>query len=143
MTFLLNENINPILGAEPGAPVAAAAEVGHAPAAAAGPAPEETGGFNMFWMYGIWALVIVGFYFLTIRPQRKRDKQMREMQSAINVGDNVLTSSGMYGRIAEMGEDCFLIEFGTNRGVRIPVRKTDVIGIKTPQLTPTTAPKVE
>ena len=128
MLFLLNGELSPILGAEPGV-AAASAELGQAVA------DTETGAFNMFWMYGIWALVIVGFYFLTIRPQRKRDKQMKEMQSTLKVGENVLTSGGMYGRIADVGQDCFLIEFGTNRGVRIPIRKSDVLCIQTPTLT--------
>ena len=144
MIFLLNQELSPILGqpgAAPQAPVTA--EVGVAAPPAGAPPAEEAGGFNMIWMYGIWALVIVGFYFLTIRPQRNRDKQMREMQSAIKVGDNVVTTGGMFGRIAEVGEDCFVVEYGTNRGVRIPVRKTDVLGIKTPQLTPASAEKAD
>ena len=143
MLFLLNGELSPILG-QPGAapPAAVAAEVGTAAPPAEAPAGEQ-GGFNMFWMYGVWALVIVGFYFLTIRPQRKQAKQMKEMQSAIKIGDNVITTGGMFGRIAEIGEDCFLVEYGTNRGVRIPVRKSDVLGIRTPQLTPAPADKKE
>ena len=137
MFLLTNQGASPILGqpgtAVPAAPVAEGAAVAVAPVAAA---PADAGGFNMWWMYGIWGVVIVGFYFLTIRPQRKRDKETREMQSALKVGDNVVTSAGMYGRIAEVGEDCFLIEFGTNRGIRIPISKTNVLGLKTPQITP-------
>lgn len=135
--FLLNGELSPILGAESGAPVpAAAAEAGTAVApAGAAPGTAEVPGFNMWWMYGVWILVIVGFYFLTIRPQRKREKQMKEMQSGIGVGDNILTSGGLFGRVAEVGHDCFVVEFGTNRGVRVPIRKSDVLGVKTPQIT--------
>ena len=128
--FLLNGVLSPILGAGEGT----AAEVTQA-AAAPPPPAAEPGGFNMWWMYGIWALVIVGFYFLTIRPQRKRDKAMREMQAGLKVGDNVVTNGGMFGRIADIGEDCFVVEFGTNRGIRIPIRKGDVLGVQSPQLT--------
>jgi len=144
MLVLLNGDLSPILGADTGAAVAAVTEttgevVGQA---AAAPAPQGIGG--MFAEMGpfvwiIWGAVIVGFYFLTIRPQRKRDKQMKEMQATMKVGDNVVTSGGWYGKIADVGHDCFIVEFGTNRGVRIPVRKSDVLGIATPQITQTKA----
>lgn len=136
--FLLNGDPSPILGAEPGVAAPAAdttAETAVPAAQPAAAAPMADAGFNMWWMYGIWILVIAGFYFLTIRPQRKRDKQMKEMQSNISVGDNVLTNGGMYGRVADIGHDCFVVEFGTNRGVRIPIRKSDVLGIATPNIT--------
>ena len=140
---LLNGDLSPILGAEEGEIPAPEADVAAEPAAVTAvpvqqpvaAEPQETG-FNMWWMYGIWIVVIVGFYFLTIRPQRKRDKQMKEMQSSISVGDNVLTNGGMYGRVADVGHDCFIVEFGTNRGVRIPIRKSDVLGLGTPNITP-------
>ena len=141
--FILSAELNPVLGADQGAAavVAPATETGTAVAApAAAPAPAQEPGFNMWWMYGIWAAVIVGFYFLTIRPQRKRDKKMREMQSSLKVGDNVLCSNGFFGRIADVGDDCFVVEFGTNRGVRIPIRKTDVLGVQEPKLTKTPTP---
>ena len=144
MLFLLNEQLSPILGAEQGMPAVTdgAADVieGVQQAAAAAPPPQQnTGlfGFGGGWeIFLIWGGVIAVFYFLTIRPQRKRDKKMKEMQSSIKVGDNVLTSGGMYGRIADVGHDCFVVEFGTNRGVRIPIRKSDVLTIQTPQMTP-------
>ncbi|MDR2649422.1 MAG: preprotein translocase subunit YajC [Clostridiales bacterium] len=94
------------------------------------------GGFNSLVMILVWVAVIGIFYFFSIRPQSKRDKKLKEMQSAIKSGDNVLTTSGFYGKVADVGEDCFVIEFGTNRGVRVPVRKSDIIGIQTPKLSP-------
>jgi len=84
----------------------------------------------------IWGAVFVGMWFLLIRPQRKREKNMREMQSAITVGDNVVTNGGLFGKIADVGEDCFIVEFGTNRGVRVPILKSDVAAIRTPKMTP-------
>jgi preprotein translocase subunit YajC len=80
--------------------------------------------------------LFVAMYFFLIRPQRKRDKEQREMQQALRVGDKVLTSAGFYGKIVDVGTDSFIIEFGDNRGVRVPVRKTDVLGIKTPDMSP-------
>jgi len=95
-------------------------------------------GGNM-WVILIYAAIFVGAYFLLMRPQRKREKKMKELQSTIKTGDNVVTSGGFFGRVADIGEDCFIVEFGTNRGIRIPVQKSDVLGIRTPKTTP--APK--
>lgn len=92
----------------------------------------------------LYAVVIIGaMYLLLFRPQRKQAKEMKTMQSNIRPGDNVVTSSGLYGKVMDVGEDVFVIEFGTNRGIRIPVSKSDVVAIKSPKLTPPPAPPKE
>ena len=101
------------------------------------------GGLNSIAMIGVWVAIIVVFYFFSIRPQSKREKKLKEMQASIKTGDNVLTTSGLYGKVADVGEDCFIIEFGTNRGVRVPVRKSDIVGIHTPKISPSHASKPE
>jgi len=102
-------------------------------------ANEQQGGFG--WsMILIWGLVIVAMWFMLIRPQRKREKEMREMQQSLKVGDSVVTTSGFFGKILGIGTDAYLIEFGENRGLNVWVRKSDIAGIKTPA---TTAPKKE
>lgn len=80
-------------------------------------------------------LFFVIMWFLIIRPQRKREKQMAEMQNAIKIGDSVLLQSGEYGKIVDIINDLFIIEFGLNKSVRIPVRKSAVLGVQQPQLT--------
>ena len=92
-----------------------------------------SGGLSMILIY---ALLIGGMYFLLIRPQRKREKTMRELQASLQVGDDVVTSSGFFGNIVSIGENCFVVEFGSGKGVRIPVRKTDVVGKQSPYTTP-------
>ena len=84
----------------------------------------------------IWPVMLIAMYFLLFRPQRKRDKSMAEMQKSLQVGDNIITSGGFYGKVVEIGTDAHVIEFGSNRGVRVPVAKSDIVGIKTPVLTP-------
>jgi len=101
-----------------------------------------SGGFFSPMMILIWVGMFAAMYFFLFRPQRKRDKQMKEMQSALRVGDNVLTSGGIYGKIAGVGEDAFMVEFGENRGVRVWVRKSDVLGVKAPSTTPPPAEPV-
>jgi len=103
--------------------------------------PPEAGGGNMWIMLAYAAVLIVAMYFLMFRGPRKREKKMKEMQASIRTGDNVVVTGGMFGRIADVGEDCFIVEFGTNRGIRIPVLKSDVLGVREPKLTP--PPKIE
>ena len=100
------------------------------------PAAGSGGMLDSIWVWVFYAAVIVGMYFLLFRPQRKREKKTREMQATMKVGDNVVTSGGLYGRITEVCEDCFVIEFGTNRSIKIPVQKTDVVAIKDANTTP-------
>jgi preprotein translocase subunit YajC len=83
----------------------------------------------------LWGAVIVGMWFMLIRPQRKREKQVREMQAALKVGDPIITTSGFFGKIVGTGTDAFLIEFGENRGLKIWIRKSDIAGIKSPTTT--------
>ncbi|MDR2167567.1 MAG: preprotein translocase subunit YajC [Clostridiales bacterium] len=80
----------------------------------------------------LWGLIIVGMWMLLIRPQRKREKQVREMQAGLRTGDSIITTSGFYGKIVGQSADAFLIEFGENRGLRVWVRKSDIAGIKSP-----------
>lgn len=125
MTFLLNGDLSPVFGGD-GVAVETTTETGQ-PAPA--PIPQEAqqpGLFGQWGFIGIWVAVIAVFYFLTIRPQRKRAKETQEMQAGLKVGDNVVTSSGMFGRIAEVKDDRFVVEFGDNRSLFIPVRKADV-----------------
>ncbi|MCL1884036.1 MAG: preprotein translocase subunit YajC [Defluviitaleaceae bacterium] len=113
-------------------PPATAVEVGTAPPQQA----QQAEPFSPWPMLLLWGAVFVGMWFMMIRPQRKREKKMRELQSQISTGDNVVTSSGLFGKVTEVGEDCFVVEFGTNRGVRIPVLKADVVAVRDPKMTP-------
>ena len=53
------------------------------------------------------------FYFMLIRPQRKRDKQFKEMQENLQVGDEIVTIGGMFGKITRIKEDSIIMEMGT------------------------------
>lgn len=85
----------------------------------------------ILYILGLIAL----FYFLAIRPQRKREKELKVMQDGIKVGDWVLTSSGFYGKVVDVTEQVVMVEFGTNKSVNIPVKKSEIIGNKEPNLT--------
>ena len=49
-------------------------------------------------------LIIGAMYFLMIRPQQRRNREMQSMQSSLGPGDEVMTSSGLYGEVVEIDE---------------------------------------
>jgi len=91
------------------------------------------GGMNMWSLLIMYGAIIAIAWLMLIRPQRKQQKKMREMQEALKVGDNIVTSSGTYGTIVENNEETFLVEFGSGKSVRIPVAKNHVVGVADPK----------
>ena len=53
------------------------------------------------------------FYFLLIRPQRKKDKQVKDMLAALKVGDRICTIGGLYGTIAALKDDTVTLTLGS------------------------------
>ncbi len=58
----------------------------------------------------VLVLMFVVIYFFMIRPQQKRQKQEKEFESGLKVGDRIITKSGIHGKIAELAEDSVVIE---------------------------------
>ena len=50
-------------------------------------------------------LLIVGFYFLLIRPQRNRQRAQQALVASLEVGDDVMTSGGIFGTIVDIDDD--------------------------------------
>lgn len=94
----------------------------------------NVGGIGTIGMIIYIVGLVVVFYLFVIRPQKKREKELKNLQDAVKVGDNVVTSMGFYGKVTDVYTDTYVIEFGLNKGVRIPVSKSEVIGIKEPNL---------
>ncbi len=63
--------------------------------------------------------LVVVFYFLIIRPQSKRTKEHKAMLSELKKGDEVVTSGGLLGKVARIGENFIEIEVAENTFVRI------------------------
>ena len=102
------------------------------------------GGMNGFTLVIIYcvALVII-MYFLSFRPTQKREKALAEQRNAIQIGDMVVTNAGMYGKVVDTTYDCFIIEFGLNKGVRVPVARGEVYGKREPNMTNEAPPEEE
>ncbi len=58
----------------------------------------------------MFAAMIAGFYFLMIRPQMKKQKQENNFQNSLKVGQRVVTTSGLHGRIAQIQDDGIVLE---------------------------------
>jgi len=69
-------------------------------------------------------LIFVVFYFLLIRPQTKRAKEHREMVGKLAVGDEVVTTGGILGRVSEVHEQFVTLEIAA--GVAIAVQRFQV-----------------
>jgi preprotein translocase subunit YajC len=76
------------------------------------------------------ALMILVFYFLLIRPESKRKKQMNLMLSNLQIADEVVTSGGIVGRVLRVQDDTVLIETGGDK-TRLRVLKSAIIENRT------------
>ncbi len=69
--------------------------------------------------------VIVIFYFFMIRPQMKKQKEVKTFRDALSKGDKVLTVGGIYGKITDVKETAVILEIADN--VKIKVDKSGLI----------------
>ena len=82
-------------------------------AAVEGTVAGGTGGAGgIIEMIVMMVVMVVIFYFLLIRPQRKKDKAVKDMLNALKVGDRICTIGGIYGTIAEMKNDVVTLKVG-------------------------------
>lgn len=71
---------------------------------------------SVFWTL-IFPLIImfVLLYFVAIRPQKKREQELKDMQESLQVGDEIVTGGGIVGIVVATGEDTVVIETGGAR----------------------------
>lgn len=77
------------------------------------------GGADMLIQFAPFILIFVVMWFLLIRPQQKKAKEHRAMVAALKRGDRVVTTGGIYGQIAHVGDDHLMVEIAD--GVKIKV----------------------
>ena len=81
------------------------------------------GGGGMMSILMIVMLFVI-MYFLMIRPQQKKQKEIQKMREGLKVGDRIITSGGLYGKIKEVEDAAFIVEIA--EGVRVKVDKASV-----------------
>lgn len=84
---------------------------------------------DTYYLIIAWVIIIGGFYLLMIRPQRKKEKEHEAMVAAVAVGDSILTTSGFYGVVIDMTDDVVIVEFGSNKNCRIPMKKEAIVEV--------------
>lgn len=73
---------------------------------------------GMMGSYGLlvmMVLLVVVFYFFMYRPQKKQEKEIRDMREGLKIGDEVCTNAGIIGRIVRIKEDIITLELGSDR----------------------------
>lgn len=91
-----------------------------AEAPAGGASPTQSGMENLIFI----GLLFVVFYFLIIRPQSKKQKQLQTMIANLSKGDEVVTSGGTLGKITKTGDTFLTLEIAD--GVEIKVQRSAI-----------------
>jgi preprotein translocase subunit YajC len=94
---------------------------------AMGTQPGGGGGGSSFWSFAPIILIFVVFYFLLIRPQQKQRKEHQNLLTSLKVGDQVITSGGIYGKITGIRENIITLEISDK--VRVKVSRGNIAGV--------------
>ncbi|MCI5937908.1 MAG: preprotein translocase subunit YajC [Eubacterium sp.] len=78
----------------------------------------------------LYVVIIAAFYFIAIRPQKKQEKEHQALVNAVEVGDSILTTSGFYGVVIDMTDEVVIVEFGSNKNCRIPMKKGAIVEVE-------------
>ena len=88
------------------------------------------GGMGLGITIGYIVIIIAIMYFLAIRPQKKEQKRLAAMLSELSVGDSIVTTGGFYGVVIDITDDDVIVEFGTNKNCRIPMKKSAIAEVE-------------
>ena len=90
--------------------------------------------------FAMIVLVFVVFYFLLIRPEKKRERAAQEMRAALQVGDEVTTIGGIIGKVVSIKEETFVLETTRDRTkIRFLVTAIRSVDVKAEEAEPTRA----
>ena len=84
-------------------------------------AQQQGGGWSFLFMMAAFFVI---FYFLLIRPQQKQAREHREMIESLKVGEEIVTTGGVLGRIKKIGNEFLTVEIA--RDIEIKVQKNSV-----------------
>ncbi|MCD7825048.1 MAG: preprotein translocase subunit YajC [Clostridiaceae bacterium] len=93
-------------------------------------ASSTSSGGSLVMMLLMYAVIIGIFWFFAIRPQKKKQKEHDSLVAALEIGDNILTTSGFFGVVIDIMDDIVIVEFGNNKNCRIPMKKENIVEIE-------------
>ena len=112
----------------------AVAEVATDPAAAGGEVAEDGTLLALAMQFIPLVLIVVVFYFLMIRPQRKKDKKVKDMLANLKVGDRITTIVGIHGTIMGIKDETVTVGVGADKTklvfARWAIRSVDEVSIE-------------
>ena len=75
-------------------------------------------------------VVFAAFYFFSIRPQKKQEREVNEMRNSLTIGDEITTIGGILGRVVKVTEETVVIETSKDRSklhiLKTAIRSVDV-----------------
>lgn len=97
---------------------------------------EGDSGSSTWYMIGFLVLIFALFYFVMIRPQRKRQKEHEQMMRELQKGDRVITAGGIFGTIESLSDESVVIK--VEGGTTIRVARSSVAIRRDETMMPTT-----
>ncbi len=91
---------------------------------------QQSQGGGLSGMLMIVAMIVI-FYFFMIRPQNKKQKEIKKAREAMQAGDKIVTAGGIHGKIKEVSDTTLIVEIA--QGVSIKVDKSSVYPAAEPE----------
>lgn len=92
---------------------------------------QQSQGGGLSGMLMIVAMIVI-FYFFMIRPQNKKQKEIKKAREAMQAGDKIVTAGGIHGKIKEVSDTTLIVEIA--QGVSIKVDKSSVYPAAEPEM---------
>ena len=109
---------------------------------ASGRTTAATGGAgDMVSMLLMMAVMVGVFYFMLIRPQRKKDKAVKNMLENLKVGDRIWTIGGFYGTVAGLKDDTVTLTMGSLQNT-VVIKRSAVGGVENVAVENEAAPEI-
>jgi preprotein translocase subunit YajC len=97
------------------------------PILAMAPPPENSGGLGALVSFLPLVLIMLVFWFLIIRPQKKQQEKRKSMLGALRKGDRIVTSGGLFATILNVKEDRVVATIA--EGVKVEIAKSAISGL--------------
>jgi preprotein translocase subunit YajC len=85
---------------------------------------------NPFLSFLPLILLLLVFYFLLIRPQQKRQRELQKLVDNLKKGDQIITAGGIIGTITSIQNDYVVIKCGDNEATKLEVLKSAITGLR-------------
>lgn len=104
-------------------------------------APAAGGAGDMISMVLMMVVMVAVFYFMLIRPQRKKDKAVKNMLDNLKVGDRIWTIGGFYGTVAGLKDDTVTLTMGSLQNT-VVIKRSAVGGVENVAVENEAAPEI-